>query len=78
MITTGADLYDARQALGWTAGLMGRALKLGRWREASDRSPHNRIHELECGRRPVSGPIGIAVEAFIGGFRPSHIDWENL
>lgn len=70
MITTGDQLREAREALGWTCYAMGVALALTGEREAV----RKRIDQMETGAKPVSGPVGIAVEAFRAGFRPRHFD----
>jgi hypothetical protein len=68
---TGAELREARAKLGelWgrgrhlSAGELARALRLGKNGGA-------RILEMEGGIRPVNGPVSVAVEAMLAGFRP--------
>lgn len=66
MIRTPHELYEARKALGWTIAEMARELRLG---GAGDK-PAQYVREMESGARPISGPISVAVEAFLAGFRP--------
>lgn len=75
---SGRDLYGARQELGWSSGLMGRALKLGQWEDPHCHTPKARIYAMESGHKDLTGPVQVAVEAFLEGFRPSHIDWTNI
>ena len=70
-------LQEAREQLGWGRGLMGRALRLGRWWDEDDPGPKTRVRDLESGRRVISGPVAVAVAAFLAGFRPDHIDWDD-
>ena len=66
MITTGRDLMNARDRLGWSQAELGDALRL-----AGDRRHRGtRIRDMENGSRPVTGPIAVAVESFLAGFRP--------
>lgn len=63
-ITTAADLYAARQRLGWSLRQMARALRLAEAKGA------DRVREMEDDRRPLTGPVCVAVEAFLSGWRP--------
>jgi hypothetical protein len=66
MITTGPHLKQAREALGWTYGDMARALRL-----AGDASQgEKRVREMESGKRQISGPVAVAVESFLHGYKP--------
>lgn len=66
MITTGPHLKQAREALGWTYGDLARALRL-----AGDPSQgEKRVREMESGKRQISGPVAVAVESFLHGFKP--------
>jgi hypothetical protein len=67
----------ARLALGWGCGLMGRALRLGRWWDDADMGPKARVKAMESGRKLISGPVAVAVAAFSSGFRPDHIKWDE-
>ncbi|MEO6340106.1 MAG: hypothetical protein ABIO39_08725 [Caulobacteraceae bacterium] len=72
MIETGEDLRAAREKLGWSVGVMARALKL-----AGDRDQAvKRLIEMEAGFRSMSGPLAVAVEGFLKGFVPEHIERE--
>ena len=74
---TPEEFRRARLTLGWGAGLMGRALRLGRWWDDNDLGPKTRVRAMESGRKLISGPIAVAVAAFLSGFRPDHIDWDK-
>ncbi len=66
MLTTGAHLKQAREALGWSYYDMARALRL-----AGDQSQgEKRVREMESGKRDISGPVSVAVESFLHGFKP--------
>lgn len=70
-IETGTDLKRARKALGWTVNNLVDALRL---------SPDNggrAIRRMEAGDRPVTGPIKVAVEAFLAGYIPEDDDNEQ-
>lgn len=70
-IETGTDLKRARKDLGWTINDMVDALRL---------SPDNgsrAIRRMEAGTQPVTGPIRVAVEAFLAGFIPEDDDNEQ-
>ena len=70
-MVTGKELYDARGTLGRMWGLgrplgpneLARALRLGKNGGA-------RVLEMEHGTRLVSGPVSVAIEAMLAGFRP--------
>jgi len=70
---TGDDIRDARATIGQLWGLnrpltmdeMGRALRLQGCDVGSS------IRDWERGRTPISGPVQVAVEAMLAGFRPS-------
>jgi len=61
------ELRLARQVLGWSHDQMGRALKLAGGPEKAAA----RVKEMEAGRREISGPVQVAVEALLSGWRPS-------
>ncbi|AQR63192.1 hypothetical protein BZG35_17210 [Brevundimonas sp. LM2] len=67
MATPAAELKVARQVLGWDPLTLGRALRLT---GAPDKL-EARILAMEAGKRDVSGPVQVAVEAFLSGWRPS-------
>ena len=66
MITTPADMKAARLRLGWSFRDMARALRLA---QVETKGP-DRVRDMENGARDISGPVTVAVEAFVSGFRP--------
>lgn len=66
MITTAADLKAARASLGWSLRTMARALRLA----SAETKGADRVREMEDGRRDISGPVTVSIEAFLTGFRP--------
>ena len=64
VITTGDHLRQAREAMGWSPADLARALRFQENHGAS------RILEMEAGKREISGPVAVAVEAFLRGFLP--------
>lgn len=70
------QLRDARATLGQMWGLerplrmteMGRALRL------VGRDPGESVRDWERGHTPISGPVSIAVEAMLAGFKPRPSD----
>lgn len=70
---TGSEIRDARHALGHMWGLarplhaaeLARALRLG------GRDPGRSVLDWERGKTSVSGPVSVAVEAMLAGFRPN-------
>lgn len=66
MLTTGPHLKQAREALGWTPVELARALRLA----GGPSQGEKRVLEMESGRRPISGPVAVAVESFLHGFLP--------
>ncbi len=71
MITTPDDLKAARHRLGWSLRTMARALRLA----GAPEKAATRVREMEDGRREISGPVAVAVEAFADGWRPD--DWSE-
>lgn len=65
-ITTPADLKAARHRLGWSLRQMARALRLA----SAETKGADRVREMEEDRRPLTGPVCVAVEAFLTGWRP--------
>ncbi len=63
------ELRAARAILGWDEGQMARALRLA----GTPEKAAARVREMETGRRDISGPVRVAVEAFLSGWRPG--DW---
>lgn len=70
-IENGTDLKRARKDLGWTINDMVDALRL------SPDSGNRMIRRMEAGGQPVTGPIRVAVEAFLAGFTPEDDDNEQ-
>lgn len=74
------DMRDARGRLGELWGL-GRPLKmseLGRALRLAGRDPGESVRDWERGHTPISGPVSVAIEAMLAGFRPSspaYCDW---
>lgn len=66
-VTTPADLKAARQQLGWSLRDMSRALRLA----GTPEKAATRVREMESEARPISGPVAVAVEAFLSGWRPA-------
>jgi hypothetical protein len=72
---TGDELHAARAKLGELWGLgrplspneLAHALRLGK-------NGGGRILVMERGERPVSGPMSVAIEAMLAGFRPQDRD----
>ena len=66
MISNGPHLQQAREAMGWTHGDLARALRLAGDPEQGEK----RVREMESGRRQITGPVAVAVESFLRGFKP--------
>lgn len=66
MIQTGAHLKQAREAMGWSPADLARALRLS----SADKHGESRVLEMEADKRSISGPVTVAVEAFLRGFLP--------
>ena len=72
---TGAELTAARVKLGTMWGLgrplgaaeLGRLLRLGG-------DPRARILEMERGKRPISGPVSVAIEMMLAGAKPPEFE----
>ena len=64
MIETGEHLRQAREAMGWSPADLARALRFQENHGAS------RILEMEAGKRQLTGPVTVAVEALLRGFLP--------
>lgn len=67
MATPADELKVARQILGWDALTMGQALRLS----GAPEKLEARILDMEAGKRDISGPVQVAVEAFLSGWRPT-------
>ncbi len=60
MIETGEDLRRARHALGLSVTALAEALRVR----------HGYLWDIEEGRRDVTGPIAVSVEAMLAGYKP--------
>ncbi|MBX9615324.1 MAG: hypothetical protein K2X25_06980 [Caulobacteraceae bacterium] len=67
MATPAAELKVARQILGWDALTMARALRLA----GTPEKMAARVLAMEAGQRDISGPVQVAVEALLSGWRPN-------
>ena len=68
----GTELKAARKELGWSLADMADALRL------SEASGRDSIRKMESGKINISGPISVAVEAFLAGYVPEEFyDDEN-
>ena len=66
MIQSGDHLKQAREAMGWSPADLAHALRL----TSADKHGGSRILEMEAGKRRISGPVAVAVEAFLRGYLP--------
>lgn len=58
----------------WVRDLLGLSLaELARWLRLSPENGARMVRDWESGRRPVTGPAGVAMQAFAEGFRPRHV-----
>ncbi|CAN5400228.1 hypothetical protein BH10PSE1_BH10PSE1_35120 [soil metagenome] len=67
MAAPAAELKVARQILGWDPLTMAQALRLA----GSPEKLEARVLDMEAGKREISGPVQVAIEAFLGGWRPN-------
>lgn len=65
------QMRAARQLLGWTEEQMGSALRLA----GTPEKIAARVRDMEAGRRDISGPVQVATEALLSGWRPH--DWSD-
>ena len=61
------DFRKARDQLVMSASQLAKTLRMGR---GADRT----IRRYESGQSPVPGPVSVAVEALMTGFRPEEYD----
>ena len=59
-------MKQAREALGWSPAEMARALRLS----GGPKQGEKRVKEMEVGVRQITGPVTVAIEAFLRGFTP--------
>lgn len=64
---TADELRAIRTSLGLTQ------LELGRWLLLSGEQPGHTIRMWEMGKRPITGPVAVALRAFAAGYRPTHV-----
>jgi hypothetical protein len=74
MIKTGPHLKQAREALGWSPSELARALRLAGGPDQGEK----RVLEMESGKRQLSGPVCVAVESFLHGFKPLGFKNDNV
>lgn len=61
------DFKNARQELGMSASQLAKTLRMGK---CADRT----IRRYESGESPIPGPVSVAVEAMLTGFRPEEYE----
>lgn len=61
------EFKNARQELGMSASQLAKSLRMGK---RADRT----IRRYESGASPIPGPVSVAVEAMLTGFRPEEIE----
>jgi hypothetical protein len=66
MITNGTHLRQAREAMGFSHAELARVLRLA----GGDKQGEKRVREMEAGKRDISGPVTVAIEAIMKGFLP--------
>jgi hypothetical protein len=69
---TGADLTEARRRLGVRWGLC-RPLHMSELAQALrlvGNDPGGTIRDYESGKKPISGPISVCIEMWLGGAPP--------
>jgi hypothetical protein len=73
---TGAELTAARVRLGtlWGLGRPLGAAELGRLLRLATGDPRHTVLEWERGRRPVSGPVSVAIEMMLAGAKPPEFE----
>ena len=70
MSFTKDDFKSAKQELGMSAAQLAKTLRMGK---RADRT----IRRYESGECPIPGPVTVAVEALLTGFRPKEIEEQN-
>lgn len=70
MIITSQDVKDAKKKLGWSVGEIADALRL------SETSGSTTVRAWMSGKREISGPAAVALEAIVDGYRPDHLDYD--
>lgn len=64
------EFRGARQELGMSASQLAKTLRMGR-------GAGRTIRRYESGETPVPGPVSVAVEALLTGFRPKDDEETN-
>lgn len=67
MAAPAAELKLARSILGWDPLTLGRALRLA----GTPEKIAARVQDMEAGKRDISGPVQVAIEALLSGWRPT-------
>lgn len=70
MSFTKDEFRNAKQELGMSASQLAKTLRMGR---RADRT----IRRYESGETPVPGPVSVAIEALLTGFRPADYEEQN-
>ncbi len=70
MSFTKDDFKNAKQELGMSAAQLAKTLRMGK---RADRT----IRRYESGESPIPGPVTVAVEALLTGFRPKEVEEHN-
>jgi transcriptional regulator with XRE-family HTH domain len=70
MRQTKEEFANARRSMGMTAKQLAKTLRMG---DSSDRT----IRRYESGQIPIPGPLSVAMEALLTGFRPTQYDLED-
>lgn len=70
MIQTAQDVKDAKKKLGWSASEIAEALRL------SETSGKTTVRAWLNGKREISGPAAVALEALVDGYIPEHLDYD--
>lgn len=64
------EFREAREELGMSAGKLAKTLRMGK---GCDRT----IRRYESGETSIPGPVSVAMEALLTGFRPEEIDEDD-
>lgn len=54
----------------WGVGRPLRMIELGRALRLQGRDPGESVRDWERGKTPISGPVSVAIEAMLAGYRP--------
>lgn len=64
---TGNELKAARQEMGLSQTALADLLRLG----PDSKRGGDRVRDMEAGRRNISPPLGVLIDALLDGWRPS-------